>query len=112
MSATSNRTRTSGTSAVSVGTPAHAHVFAPLDPDERVPRESLRDGRLGLQLYRVDIDHRTISRRELAGVLSLPALFLLLAVLGWAKADTAVAIGAVVALLLGLVVIAFSGRRK
>ncbi|HKF19320.1 MAG TPA: hypothetical protein VKF14_19335 [Candidatus Dormibacteraeota bacterium] len=86
-------------------------TFTPLDPDERLPRESLREGRRGLQLYRVDVDHRRLSRRELAGVLSLPALFLLLALLGWAKADTALAVGAVLSLMLGLVVFAFSGRR-
>jgi len=87
-------------------------IFTPLDPDERLPRESTYEGRLGLQPYRVDVDHRRLRLRELAGVLSLPALFLLLVVLGWAKAGTALAVGAVRLLLLGLVVLAFAGRRS
>ena len=87
-------------------------IFAPLDPNERLPRESLREGRLGLQLYRVNVDHRRLSRRELATALTIPALVLLLAVSGWAKANFALTLGAVCLLLVGIVVFAFSGRRK
>jgi len=87
-------------------------IFAPLDSGERLPRESLREGRRGLQLYRVDVDRRGLSHRELAAVLAFPALFLLLALLGWVEAGAALAVGAVLLLILGLVVLAFSGRRR
>ena len=45
-------------------------------------------------------------------MLALPALLFLLAVLGHAKADTAVSVGAVILLLLGLVVVAFYRGRE
>ena len=85
--------------------------FAPLDPDERLPGESLRGSRLGLQFYRVDVDQRRLSRREVAVVVVIPAMFLLLGVLAWVNATPAAAVGAIVLLLLGLVALAFSGRR-
>jgi hypothetical protein len=45
-------------------------------------------------------------------MLALPALFFLLAVLGHAKADSAVSVGAVFLLMIGLVVFAFFGGRN
>ena len=50
-------------------------IFAPLDPNERLPRELILEGRR----------HRTLGRRELAGALWLPVLFSLLALVGWAS---------------------------
>jgi hypothetical protein len=87
-------------------------IFAPLDPDERVPRERQPENRFGLQLYRVDVDHRRLSRLELTGAVVLPALFLLLAVLGHAQASGALTLGAALLLLTGLAAFAFSGRRR
>ena len=45
-------------------------IFAPLDAEERLPRELILEGKR----------HRIIGRRELAGALWLPTLFLILAV--------------------------------
>ena len=45
-------------------------IFAPLDADERLPRELILEGKR----------HRIIGRRELAGALWLPTLFLIVAV--------------------------------
>ena len=87
-------------------------AFAPVDPGERPPHEPPPEGRGGLQFYRVNLDPRRLRRRELAAMLALPALFFLLTVLGHAKADTAVSVGAVILLVLGLVVLAFYGGRE
>jgi hypothetical protein len=45
-------------------------IFAPLDADERLPRELILEGRR----------HRIVGGRELAGALWLPTLFLIMAV--------------------------------
>ncbi len=45
-------------------------IFAPLDADERLPRELILEGRR----------HRIVGRRELAGALWLPTLFLIVVV--------------------------------
>jgi hypothetical protein len=87
-------------------------AFAPLDPGERPPHKPPPEGRGGLQFYRVNLDPRHLRRRELAAMLALPALFFLLAVLGHAKADSAVSVGAVFLLMIGLVVFAFFGGRN
>jgi hypothetical protein len=87
-------------------------VFGPLDPNERLPRESPPDARLGLQLYRGDVEHRSLSRRELVAALLLPALLLVLIVLGSGKADVPLAVGVGAAVLLGVVAFAFFRRRK
>jgi hypothetical protein len=60
-------------------------IFAPLDPDERLPRELLLEGKR----------HRTLGRRELAGALWLPCLFLILFVAGWGKLDAAIAVAVI-----------------
>jgi hypothetical protein len=86
--------------------------FAPLDPNESLNHEPLPDeGRGGIQLYRVNVDHRRLSNRELAAMVALPALFLLLAILGHAQVGAPVAAGVVFLFVLGLGVFAFSGRR-
>ena len=45
-------------------------IFAPLDAEERLPRELILEGRR----------HRIVGRRELAGALWLPTLFLIVVV--------------------------------
>jgi hypothetical protein len=45
-------------------------IFAPLDPEERLPRELILEGKR----------HRIIGRRELAGALWLPTIFLIFAI--------------------------------
>jgi hypothetical protein len=50
-------------------------IFAPLDANERLPRELILEGRR----------YSTLGRSELAGALWLPALFLILALVGWAS---------------------------
>ena len=45
-------------------------IFAPLDAAERLPRELILEGKR----------HRIIGRRELAGALWLPTLFLIVTV--------------------------------
>jgi hypothetical protein len=60
-------------------------IFAPLDAEERLPRELILEAKR----------HKTLGRRELAGALWLPALFLILALISWAKVDIAVAFGGV-----------------
>ena len=45
-------------------------IFAPLDANERLPRELILEGKR----------HRTIGRREVAGALWLPVVFLILSI--------------------------------
>jgi hypothetical protein len=45
-------------------------IFAPLDANERLPRELIIEGKR----------HRIVGRRELAAALWLPAVFLILAI--------------------------------
>jgi hypothetical protein len=45
-------------------------IFAPLDANERLPRELIIEGKR----------HRTLGRRELAGALWLPTILLILAI--------------------------------
>jgi hypothetical protein len=76
-------------------------IFAPLDADERLPRELLMEARR----------QRQLGRRELAGVLWLPALFLILVLAGWLDVNGALALVMVGLLFIGFVVFAVSGRR-
>jgi hypothetical protein len=76
-------------------------IFAPLDAEERLPRELILEARR----------HRTLGRRELAGALWLPALFLVLALISWARVDIAVALGGVGLLYAGLWVFILLGER-
>jgi Flp pilus assembly protein TadB len=76
-------------------------IFAPLDPDERLPRELLLEGRRG----------RSVGRRELAGILWLPALCLVLFVSAWAKLDALAAVAMIGATFGGLCAFAMSGER-
>ncbi|MGH7761126.1 MAG: hypothetical protein ACREOY_06885 [Candidatus Dormibacteraceae bacterium] len=65
-------------------------IFAPLDAEERLPRELILEARR----------HKTLGRRELAGALWLPALFGIIALISWAHARPLEAF-AVVGLLYG-----------
>jgi hypothetical protein len=76
-------------------------IFAPLDPDERLPRELLLEGRHG----------RPVGRRELAGILWLPALCLVLFLSAWAKLDALAALAMISAAFGGLLALAMSGDR-
>jgi hypothetical protein len=76
-------------------------IFAPLDANEPLPRELLMEAKR----------HRTLGRRELAGVLWLPALFLMLVVEGWINVNGLVGLAMVVMLFLAFCAFAVSDRR-
>ena len=76
-------------------------IFAPLDPEERLPRELLLEQRR----------FRTVGRRELAGMLWLPALLVAMIAAGWMTGNASIVIGAVFATLGALWVFAASGKR-
>ncbi|HEV1992585.1 MAG TPA: hypothetical protein VGR34_06955 [Candidatus Dormibacteraeota bacterium] len=57
-------------------------IFAPLDAEEQLPRELVLEGKR----------HKAIGRRELAGALWLPALFLILFFAGSNKLDAVAAL--------------------
>ncbi len=60
-------------------------IFAPLDPNERLPRELLMEARR----------YRSLGRRELAGALWLPAVWAILSVGGWITGDLLVVLGVI-----------------
>jgi hypothetical protein len=66
-------------------------IFAPLDANERLPRELILEAKR----------HKTLGRRELAGALWLPALFLIIALISWARVSPAEAFGLVIFLYAG-----------
>jgi hypothetical protein len=76
-------------------------IFAPLDPDEALPRELVLEGRR----------HRSVGRRALAGALWLPALFLILWGAAWGRVGALMAVGAIVVAFIALAVFAVSDRR-
>ena len=76
-------------------------IFAPLDTGERLPRELMLESKR----------HRQVGRRELAGLVWLPALWVSLLVTAWSGAAPVVALAVVLVLLAGLVVFAISGGR-
>ncbi len=63
-------------------------IFHPLDPEERLPRELLLEGRR----------YRTVGRPELAGALWLPALWLVLASTGSLQGNALLLLGVVAVL--------------
>src|ERR1700716_1139364 len=65
-------------------------IFAPLDANERLPRELIMEGRR----------HKTLGSRELAGALWLAALFLICALISWARVNALAAL-TLIALLYG-----------
>jgi hypothetical protein len=76
-------------------------IFAPLDADERLPRELLLDGRR----------FKSLGRREAAGVLWLPSLLLSLTAVTWMGGSGLAAIVVAAAVLVGLGFFAQSGKR-
>lgn len=81
--------------------PSMYSIFAPLDADERLTREQLMEAKR----------HRPLGRRELAGVLWLPALVVLLTLEGWAGVSGFVGFGLVIVAFLGFCAFAVSDRR-
>jgi hypothetical protein len=81
-------------------------VLGPLDPNERLPREYFPNARLGLQLYRVDVGRRRLSRRELVAALLLPAVLVVLIVWAqWAEVPIAVKVGIALLELVGVLAV-------
>lgn len=76
-------------------------IFAPLDADERLPRELLLEGRR----------FRSVGRRELAGFLWLPALLAALEAVSRLGGGAPIAVGAAVAVLASLGLLAKSEKR-
>lgn len=76
-------------------------IFAPLDPDERLPRELLMEQRR----------FRSVGRREVAGLLWLPSLLVSLTILSWMGGGGLAAVGLAGALFASLWWFAQSGKR-
>jgi len=76
-------------------------IFAPLDEEERLPRELILEGKR----------HRAVGRRELAGAMWLPAIFLILFLAGWGKLDAVAALVAIAAAFVGLWAFVLVGKR-
>ncbi|MEO8743849.1 MAG: hypothetical protein ABI334_01030 [Candidatus Dormiibacterota bacterium] len=76
-------------------------IFAPLDADERLPRELLMEARRAKQL----------GRRELAGALWLPLLAVILTVAAWGKMAPLPAAGMIAAGFGGLCAFVLLGKR-
>lgn len=89
-------------------------IFAPLDPDERLPRELLQERPTGGALFLGLVGRRygRLGRRELAGVLWLPALAALITLAAFVHVSGLVVLGVVVLMLVGFVVFAISGERE
>ena len=77
-------------------------IFAPLDPNEPLPRELLLEAKR----------HRPLGRRELAGALWLPAILLVMTAGAWRHVGGGVTLAALGLVLAGLGVFAVSGERK
>ena len=76
-------------------------IFAPLDTEERLPRELLLEERR----------HRAVGRRELAGALWVPSMFLILFLAGWGKLDAVAAFFAIAVAFVGLWAFVLIGNR-
>lgn len=77
-------------------------IFAPLDPNERLPRELLLEGRR----------HRMIGRPEVAAALWLPSLWLILLAMGWLDVSTVMVLGIITVTFAGFCLLAwYRGRR-
>jgi hypothetical protein len=87
-------------------------IFAPLDPNERLPRELLLDAPRQLGFSLVPNRWRALGRKEKAAAIALPALVLLLAAAGTARLDALETFGLAALFLIGLVAYAVSGRRS
>ncbi len=76
-------------------------IFAPLDADERLPRELLIEGRR----------FRSLGRREAAGILWLPSLLLSLTAVKWMGGSGLAAVGTAAGVLVALGIFAKSDKR-
>ncbi len=76
-------------------------IFAPLDADERLPRELLIDARR----------FKSLGRREAAGILWLPSLLLSLTAVKWMGGGAPLAVAAAGGVLVALGLFAKSGKR-
>jgi hypothetical protein len=77
-------------------------IFAPLDPDERLPRELILEGRR----------YRLVGRPELAAALWLPALWLILLGMGWINVGTVTALGVITLTFVGFCFVAWHRDRR
>jgi len=79
-------------------------IFHPLDPDERLPRELILEGKR----------HRRIGLRfmELLGIIYLPALMLSVIVMAWAGFTPLIAFALAGLLFVGLFVYVLAGRYR
>jgi hypothetical protein len=72
-------------------------IFAPLDANEALPRELILEARR----------HRAVGRREVAGALWIPALFLILWSASLGRVNGLIVLGTIVLALAGFAVFAF-----
>ena len=77
-------------------------IFAPLDANERLPRELLIDGRR----------FRSVGRREAAGLLWPPSLLISITVITWIGGGGLMAVVAAGAVLAALALFALSDSRR
>jgi hypothetical protein len=87
-------------------------IFAPLDPNEPLPRELVHESRR-FRLFggEVPLNEDAADRMQLAGLLWLPALGLVLLLTAWAGVNVFLVLGSVVMLFAGTWLFAGSGRR-
>lgn len=77
-------------------------IFAPLDPNQPLPRELLLEAKR----------HRSVGRRELAGALWLPALVLVITAGAWKHLSANEMLAAVLLMFIGFGVFALSDERQ
>jgi hypothetical protein len=77
-------------------------IFAPLDPNERLPRELLLEAKR----------HRQVGRRELAGALWIPGLVVVMTIAAWQQLSGGAILAAVGVMFVGFGAFALSGDRQ
>jgi hypothetical protein len=77
-------------------------IFAPLDPNERLPRELLLEAKR----------QRSVGRRELAGALWIPGLVVVMTIAAWKQLSAGAIVAAVGAMFVGFGAFALSGDRQ
>jgi len=87
-------------------------IFAPMDPNERLPRELIDEGPPPRRMSLLASTYDQPGRKELAAVIWLPAVVLILvaARLGWLNA--LMTMGTLGLLAIGLIGLALSSPRK
>jgi hypothetical protein len=86
-------------------------IFAPLDPNERLPRELLYDGPAPRGISLLARRHDRPGRMELAAAIWLPAMLLLLMAAGLGRLTGVMALGVAGLLAIGLIGFALGGDR-